>query len=114
MASDRVLLKGGGKMEEEKKEYIYAQLNEEGICFSVSHLSGPVEREDMILLSQETDCLGKRYGDGVWEDVPKQEETLLESELITAQMLLNQQKIILAQQQQDEVLAVILLGQQKN
>ena len=97
-------------MEEEKKEYIYAQLNEEGICFSLSHLSGPVEREDMILFSQETDCLGKRYHDGIWEEVAQPEPEPDKDEWIQAQLLLHQAEIIAGQKEQDETLAALLLN----
>lgn len=51
--------------------YIYAQLNEDGICIGISQLSGIVEAEDMIPLTEEQlgeARIGRRYDNGVWTD----------------------------------------------
>lgn len=49
---------------------IYAQLNEEKICEGISQLSGKVVADHMIELDTVDDSLvGKRYNDGVWEEV---------------------------------------------
>ena len=52
--------------------YKYAQINNEGICFSKSLLSGIVDSPDMILLTDEDydkPLLGKKYVNGLWEDI---------------------------------------------
>ena len=52
--------------------YKYAQINNEGICFSKSLLSGIVDSPDMILLTDEDydkPLLGKKYVSGLWEDI---------------------------------------------
>ena len=52
--------------------YKYAQSNNEGICFSKSLLSGIVDSPDMILLTDEDydkPLLGKKYVNGLWEDI---------------------------------------------
>lgn len=46
------------------------------------------------------------------ESLEKQEPEYTETELIQAELLLNQQDIIIKQNEHDEVLAAILLGQQ--
>ena len=52
----------------------YAQIDSNGICFAESFLSGEVNAEDMILLADdEPSPLGKRYVNGVWEEVEKEE-----------------------------------------
>ena len=45
-------------------QFIYGQLNEEGVCIAVSYLSGEVIKDNMINLSQienPSECLGARY-----------------------------------------------------
>ncbi len=52
----------------------YAQIDSNGICFAESFLSGEVNAEDMILLSDgEPSPLGKRYVNGMWEEVEIEE-----------------------------------------
>ena len=54
----------------------YAQINQENICFADSYLSGEVVAEDMIPLKEnEPSPLGKKYVNGMWEEV-KQEPIL--------------------------------------
>ena len=55
----------------EKQENIpYAQIDENGICFSVSSLSGVVESPQLIRLkAYDESLLGKRYVDGQWQEV---------------------------------------------
>lgn len=49
---------------------IYAQLNENNICEGISQLSGKVVADHMIELEAADDSLiGKRYNNGVWEEV---------------------------------------------
>lgn len=58
------------KTPQESRRYYYAQLNTEGICCAVSDLSGQVEGENMIPLeSYDISVLGKKYVNGVWEEV---------------------------------------------
>lgn len=52
----------------------YAQINEENICVGVSSLSGEVKSDSLIRLETfDTSLLGKKYTDGLWEEVPKTE-----------------------------------------
>lgn len=51
--------------------YIYAELDENNICYAVSQLSGAVIADTMIPLeTYDTSLLGKRYEDGEWVEVP--------------------------------------------
>lgn len=53
--------------------YIYAELDENNICKAVSDLSGEVIADNMIPLeTYDESLLGKRYVDGVWEEVPQE------------------------------------------
>ena len=99
----------------EEQHFYYAEVNEDNICTAL--LDTPTEITDnpkMILTdTYDVSVLGKKHNNGVWEAVkieskPKPTET----ELIQAELLLNQQEIIIKQNEQDEVLAAILLGQQ--
>jgi hypothetical protein len=52
-------------------QYLYAQLDKNGVCAGVSQLSGIVERDDMIPLTEEEytdDLIGRIYEDGTWGD----------------------------------------------
>ena len=95
--------------------YIYAELDENNICCAVSNLSGEVIADTMIPLEvYDISLLGMKYVGGVWEEVPKEptpEPEPTETELINAELLLNQIDIIAKQNEQDEVLAEILLNQ---
>lgn len=100
----------------------YAQLNDVNICVSVSKLNKEVESNNMIMIDTYNESLlGKKYNNGIWEDVETETliEELTDTEIIQAQILLNQQDIMIAQyaqevrdHAQDEVLAAILLAQQ--
>ena len=97
--------------------YKYAQINSEGIVGAVSWLSGKVDSENMILVANDFDLTNKKYLNGEWvsyepESEAEPEYTPTETELIQAELLLNQQEIIIKQNEHDEVLAAILLGQQ--
>ena len=46
----------------------YAQINAEGYVISDSHLSGVVEKEDMIPLEEGFDLTNKRWNGTEWED----------------------------------------------
>lgn len=101
----------------------YAQIDSKtGLVISDSYLSGEVEAENMIQIEEDFDLTNKRYVDGNWvEYVPESNETenskneteISDTELIQAQMLLNQESIIAKQKEHDEILAELLLGQQK-
>lgn len=56
------------------QQFIYAQLNQENICVAVSYLSGEVQKENMIRIDQDTalNCMGKRYANGIWEEMPEE------------------------------------------
>ena len=95
--------------------FYYAEINENNVCIAL--LDTPTEIIDnpkMILTdTYDLSVLGKSYNNGVWETVETSTEyTPTETELIQAEMLLNQQDIIIKQSEHDEVLAAILLGQQ--
>ena len=54
---------------------IYAQINEENICIVISDM-GEVEVSDKHLIPIEvydTSLLGKKYNNGVWEDMTQPE-----------------------------------------
>ena len=54
--------------------YFYAQIDENNICIAVSYLSGKVTAGNMLRLeTYDTSLLGKKYNNGVWEEVPKPE-----------------------------------------
>lgn len=54
--------------------YFYAQIDENNICIAVSDLSGKVTADNMLRLeTYDTSLLGKKYNNGVWEEVPKPE-----------------------------------------
>ena len=52
--------------------YKYAQIDSNNICFAVSYLSGEVIADDMIMLNEEDEPLGKKYNNGTWEELPPQ------------------------------------------
>ena len=91
-----------------------ATLNEENICYSTWSGNWPEGKElvdNEIDVTSTPGVLGKRYVDGVWEDVPQPEPEPTEEEIAQAEMLLMQTEIIAKQDEQDEVLAEILLNQ---
>ena len=54
--------------------YYYAQIDENNICIAVSDLSGKVTADNMLRLEKyDTSLLGKKYNNGVWEEVPQPE-----------------------------------------
>lgn len=63
---------------------IYAQLNDENICFCVSQLAGEVANDRLIPLGRlDEDVLGKRYEDDGWHELREPElEFELESKTI--------------------------------
>lgn len=48
----------------------YAQLDSNKICVCISQLGGEVQVENMIKIDKyDTSFLGKKYNDGLWEEV---------------------------------------------
>ena len=99
----------------------YAQIDEKGICFAESHLSGEVKADNMILLTEnEPSPLGKRYVNGVWEEVPQEPTPYIESDteilmqsiadLELSNLEAAQERQLLAQQMSDLELAVLERG----
>ena len=99
----------------------YAQIDETGICFAESYLSGEVKADDMILLTEnEPSPLGKRYVNGVWEEVPQVPTPYIESDTeILMQSIADielsnleaaQERQLLAQQLTDLELAILERG----
>lgn len=56
-------------------KYYYAQIDENNICIAVSDLTGKVTADNMLRLeTYDTSLLGKKYNNGVWEEVPQPPE----------------------------------------
>lgn len=95
--------------------YRYAQINSgTGDVVSDSHLSGPVDRADLIPVPDDFDIWNKRYVNGEWveEELAEPEEPEpTEQELINAEILQNQAEMLSNQNAADEALAEILLNQ---
>lgn len=78
--------------------YVYAQITENNICIAVSQLSGLVDLPNMIKLnSYDLSILGKKYNNGVWEEVPQPESkpeptinTLAENQLTIMEAMAEQ------------------------
>lgn len=78
--------------------YAYAQINEDNICIAVSQLSGLVDLPNMIKLSNyDLSILGRKYNNGVWEEVPQPEpkpeptiNTLAETQLTIMEAIADQ------------------------
>ncbi len=96
----------------------YAQINKNGICIADSFLSGEVIAENMISLTDdEPSPLTKKYVNGVWEEVKKEQQAQIQSdaeiimqsisELELQNFEAQQQRQVLAQQMVDLELAVL-------
>ena len=49
----------------------YAQINQDRIAYAVTETAGEISQPDMIpLASFDTSVIGKKWNNGVWEDVP--------------------------------------------
>ena len=67
--------------------YFYAQIDENNICIAVSDLSGKVTADNMLRLeTYDTSLLGKKYNNGVWEEVPQPEPELTQLDRIELQV----------------------------
>lgn len=95
--------------------YRYAQIIvETGTVVGDSHLSGEVDRPNLIPIPEGFDLANKKYINGEWveyEPIEPPEPEPTEQELINAEMLLNQATILSNQEATDAVLAEILLNQ---
>ena len=90
-------------IKEEQENIPYAQINEDGICFAVSSLSGVVEDPYLIRLEiYDESLLGKKYKDGSWQEVPQ-----LETQ---AQELSDTERAIFETQANTEYIACLLEG----
>ncbi len=101
--------------EESVEAFYYAQLNEENVCVCLSSLSGEVSNDNMIRIDGfDSELLGKKYSNGKWVEIYHEDELYepTESEILRAEILLNQAEIMAKQKEHDEVLAELLLGQQ--
>lgn len=99
----------------EEKHFYYAEINENNICNALLDTPTEITDNDKMILTDTYDLsvLGKKYNNGVWETVETTSKYMpTETEMIQAELLLNQQEIIIKQNEHDEVLAAILLEQQ--
>ena len=54
---------------------IFAQLDDEKVCFAISDLSEEVVSDNMIKIDKfDTTLLGKKYNNGSWETVENKED----------------------------------------
>lgn len=78
--------------------FYYAQVDEEGICVAISQLPGEVVSDSLILLAQyDLALLGKKYKDGIWEEVEQSNPTeppLSEAEQLQLETALNVEYLI--------------------
>ena len=93
--------------------YRYAQIDiNTGMAVGDSYLSGEVELENMIPISDDFDLKNKKYVDGEWISYsPTPVEEPITQEEVNATILLNQATILTNQENTDEVLSQILLNQ---
>lgn len=93
----------------------YAILREDNICSEIRGLHEKTEFHNYVsLVKEDVSLLGKRYNNGVWEDVELEDSIpkSTEDEILRAEILLNQQMILSKQTEIDAVLAEVLLNQQ--
>lgn len=89
--------------EEQKKEFFYAQIDEENVCVSISSLSGEIIDERLIEIeSYDLSILGKKYNNGIWEEVPKEPGVPEEPQITNAELKENQLAIMEAMATQYE------------
>lgn len=75
----------------------YAQINEDGIVVSNSYLSGEVEADNMIPISEDFDLSNKRYIDGSWVEYtpePQPEPELSETERAILETQVNTEYLV--------------------
>lgn len=70
--------------------YIYAELDENNICYAVSQLSGEVIADTMIPLeTYDISLLGKQYDNGEWLEVEQPEPEPEPSQLDRIESVVN-------------------------
>ncbi len=78
---------------------VYAEINNENICYAVSDMGNTaVEKPTLIELNTfDTSVVGKKYNNGVWEEVPKPEiekendiDTLADNQLTIMEAIADQ------------------------
>lgn len=77
--------------------FLYAQLDKEDICISISQLSGEVIADNMIALTEHEDVLGKQYINGEWREVILPESVappLTETEQAVLQTAINTEYLL--------------------
>lgn len=78
------------------ENFYYAQLDENDICFTVMDSGGKLQTSDKIIRLESCDLslLGKRYNNGVWEDVeqPESEAEPEITQLDRIEAILNEDK----------------------
>lgn len=84
---------------------VYAQINEDKICVAISQAGGTISGEDIIELEMfDASILGKKYNNGIWEDVyvepveaePTQLDRIEEQQLITMEATATVYEAVLA------------------
>lgn len=60
-------------------EHIYAQIDENNVCFAVSRFAGEIVQDNLVALSKyDTTILGKKYVAGEWLSTKTDDTTLTE------------------------------------
>lgn len=99
----------------------YAQINSNHVCIADSDLLGEIKADDMILLTEsEPSPIGKKYVNGIWQEVQKEQMQTPESDTeMLIQYLTNielenikaqQERQMLAQQISDLELTILERG----
>ena len=85
----------------------YAQIDENGICFADSYLSGEVHADNMIPLAEnEISPLGKKYDNDIWIEVEQPQVPQPESDTeIIMQAITDLELQGIEAQRQNELLA---------
>ncbi len=85
----------------------YAQIDENGVCFADSYLSGEVHASNMIPLAEYEDSpLGKKYDNGIWIEVEQPQVPQPESDTeIIMQAITDLELQGIEAQRQNELLA---------
>ena len=70
---------------------IYAEINNENICYAISDMGNvAVEKPTLIKIDFfDTSVVGKKYNNGVWEDVPQPEPEPTQLDNIEKQVSVN-------------------------
>ena len=79
--------------------YRYAQIDENGIVVSDSHLSGEVHADNMIPIAEDFDLTNKKYENGEWvEYIPPQPEPEPSVEEILESIAINTEYLVALQE----------------